>query len=843
MLVQPRTQRRSAGRSAGVFIFLAANASGFLLGVPAEASVRRVRRHLVPAPPSSSVAVFYVATDGNDTWSGKLPAPNATKTDGPFATFDHARAAVRTLERTGLTKVEVQFRAGTHFLPATVQFTSADSGGASLAIVYQNYPGEFPVFSGGVRVLHWTNTTGNTWKAGLPASTQYFENLFYNGVRRLRPRLGGQLGGYYRVANTVYLNAPAPPASAPDPNCSIYVTGSGWECFDRFQYHASDPIADTWKNLAPPAGNACGQPAGNAALVGDVELLIFEKFQAAKLRVGCVDPASNIIYLTGPTIINPAFSNALGFIPQHRYLVENVEDALTEPGQWFLDRSGSPWSLTYLANSGEDPNTDDVVVPQLTQVLVASGLQWVTFRGLTFMHDNYTVPPAGEDPDLRPGDLSAAVSFQNSQNITFDSGTVAHTSAAGIDFVSCVDSQSPVWCVATTSAAVTANNAVENSAFYDIGSTAVRVGVQGKATDTDTNIPQFTVVQNNVVEGWGRVFPGEYGITQGQAHNNTYTHNDIHDGYRAAIGICFCSGFKPDAHDNVISFNHVYNLMQGIMNDDGSLYIQARNTQGASPPGNKILNNKVHDVSDGSALDADGYGGDGIYIDTETGLVDVENNLVYRVSGSPMSFAGAPQNLNETSTIKNNVFAFGRPAMLTTSDPFHYGVPPSPIPIFTLTNNVFLFDRSAASAPSFHLQGGCTYTAGFPLTAWEEWDSNVYWRTNGTFASDPQAFHDQPAPVSQNNLCFGTAAQAKWTLYTLAGWQSSVGEDLHSVVRDPGFKDPTYPADDFSLSGGPPIPGFVVFDPNLAGRTNPVINPPAVPATFPTKTFNPASDY
>ena len=32
--------------------------------------------------------VFYVATNGNDTWSGKVPAPNADKTDGPFATVE-----------------------------------------------------------------------------------------------------------------------------------------------------------------------------------------------------------------------------------------------------------------------------------------------------------------------------------------------------------------------------------------------------------------------------------------------------------------------------------------------------------------------------------------------------------------------------------------------------------------------------------------------------------------------------------------------------------------------------------------------------------------------------------
>ncbi len=116
-------------------------------------------------------------------------------------------------------------------------------------------------------------------------------------------------------------------------------------------------------------------------------------------------------------------------------------------------------------------------------------------------------------------------------------------------------------------------------------------------------------------------------------------------------------------------------------------------------------------------------------------------------------------------------------------------------------------------------------------------------RTDGAFASDPQAFHVQPQPVSRSNLCFGTAAQAKWTDYTFAGWHTNIGEDAQGVVRNPGFKNPTYPADDYSLPNGSPGVGFVVFDPNQAGRSNPVIKPPAVPPTFPTKTFNPATDY
>ena len=470
------------------------------------------------AAPTS--VTFYVAPNGNDFWTGTLPAPNSTDTDGPFATFDRARTVVQGISKTGLTQISVQFRAGTYYLPTTEMFTAADSGSVSLKIIYQNYPGESPVISGGVRVQNWTNAGGNTWKTQLPASTQYFENLFYNGVRRLRPRLGGTLGTYYRVAATVYLNAPAPPATAPEPNCAVYVTGSGWECYDRFQYASTDPIANTWKNLAPPPGNPCGQPAGTPALAGDIEVLDFEEYTASKLRISCVDAAHRIVYMTGQTAVEQgSHSAAHGFIVDHRYIVENVEDQLTQAGQWFLDRSTTPWTLTYLANSGENPNTDAVTIPQLRQVLVAFNLQYVIFQGLTFEHDNYIVPAAGHADTELPMDVSAAVSFQNSQHITFDSGVVTQTSGAGLEFISCLNAALVTRCVSSSASSVTSNNVVENSAFYDLGEDGVRIGIQNLPVDTDANVPQFITVENNVVEGYGRVFPNAWGIAQGDGHD------------------------------------------------------------------------------------------------------------------------------------------------------------------------------------------------------------------------------------------------------------------------------------------------------------------------------------
>jgi hypothetical protein len=235
-------------------------------------------------------------------------------------------------------------------------------------------------------------------------------------------------------------------------------------------------------------------------------------------------------------------------------------------------------------------------------------------------------------------------------------------------------------------------------------------------------------------------------------------------------------------------------------------------------------------------MDADGYGGDGLYFDDFTGLADAENNLVYRVSGNAISFSGPRAGPNQSSTVKNNILAFARQSLLNAYDPYSFNtVPPIPM-FFTASNNLFYFDRNGAG--SFYVQGGCTYPGAIAYTAYQQWSSNLYWRTDGVFATDPQAFHVQRS-LDANNAC---GNQKLWTYYTFAGWQG-LGEEAQGVVQNPGFNNPAYPADDYTLPKGAPGVGFVVFDPSQAGRSNPVIKPPAVPATFPTKLFNPVTDF
>ena len=92
---------------------------------------------------------FFVAPNGNDANPG-------TK-EKPFATFDKARLAVRTLKtlikRRG--PIIVAVRGGTYFLKETLVFAPEDGGSETNPVIYQAYGNEKPILSGGQLITNW----------------------------------------------------------------------------------------------------------------------------------------------------------------------------------------------------------------------------------------------------------------------------------------------------------------------------------------------------------------------------------------------------------------------------------------------------------------------------------------------------------------------------------------------------------------------------------------------------------------------------------------------------------------------------------------------------------------
>ena len=136
---------------------------------------------------------LFVATDGNDLWSGRLPAPNAGQTDGPLASLTGARDAIRRIKHSdGLQQpIEVLVRGGVYRMAEPLRLSGGDSGTAECPITYRAYPGEEPLLSGGVPITDWRRHDDCIYCADLPdvrRGSWWFRQLFCNGKRMVRAR-------------------------------------------------------------------------------------------------------------------------------------------------------------------------------------------------------------------------------------------------------------------------------------------------------------------------------------------------------------------------------------------------------------------------------------------------------------------------------------------------------------------------------------------------------------------------------------------------------------------------------------------------------------------------------
>jgi len=115
---------------------------------------------------------LYIATNGNDAWSGTRPAPSRAGTDGPFATLARAREAIRALKQANkfpARGVSVELRGGTYFLEQTFKLEKEqDSGAERGPIVYRAHNNEIVRLVGGKPVAGWSPVTDPSALRRLP---------------------------------------------------------------------------------------------------------------------------------------------------------------------------------------------------------------------------------------------------------------------------------------------------------------------------------------------------------------------------------------------------------------------------------------------------------------------------------------------------------------------------------------------------------------------------------------------------------------------------------------------------------------------------------------------------
>ncbi len=690
---------------------------------------------------------LYVSTAGRDTWSGRLPEPNAAGTDGPFASVERARAAGQALKREGRLDgpLTVQLRGGTYPLHAPLRFGPDDSG----PITYAAYPGEQPVLDGGRRIAGWRPARVNEincWVADVPALLPaglgaagggparrpwVFRQLFVNGRRRPRARLPKD--DYFWMADV--------PGTA--------FTAGLFEGTDTFVCRPGD--VRPWQGLE------------------EAEIVVLHYWSEERLPVASFDPQTNTVRLARRSVFALKDDAAHRYA---RYYVENVIEALSAPGEWYLDRAAG--KVYYVPLPGETPQTVEVVAPIAERLLHLAGnaeagwfVEFLRFQGLTLRHTDWwpmhdpslgNTGVRGDPVPWAPGPQAArnvpgAVFCEGARYCAIEACTVEHTGGYGMEL-----------------GAGCRGNRVVGNTVRDVGAGGIKVWGADAEGPRAGRTGENRITDNHIHAG-GRIFPSACGILLMHAFGNLVAHNHVHDFYYTGISCGWVWGYRESvSRDNRIEHNHIHHLGQGLLSDMGGIY-----TLGVQP-GTVLRGNLIHDV------EKHNYGGWGIYLDEGSSHILVEGNVVYRTSSQPFN-----QHYGRENVVRHNVFAFGREGQVSlTRSEEHLS--------FTLERNLLLGEGQPAyigrrRADLSHPGGGFVS------------DLNLIWDVAGEPRIAANGRHDE---------------QARWHLervFTLDEWRAA-GHDLHSVVADTGCRDPgRY---DFTFGADSPAAALGIRPPDVS---------------------------
>ncbi|MBA7480383.1 hypothetical protein ES707_15837 [subsurface metagenome] len=319
---------------------------------------------------------YFVAVNGNDSWSGRLPKPNVSRTDGPFATLEVACEAARKRDTKQPKKIVIQ--SGQYFFDKPLVLTDRDAG-----LSIESAPGAKVCLYGGRKVVGWKKDGEKLYLAELPgvkSRSWDFRALVVNGRFCRRARLPEK--GFFKHLSS--FNVPW-----------MSSTGGGWK------RKPTNEELTTLKYLPEDIGPWLD--------VNNAEVTVYHMWDESLVGVRAMDTRSQTLTFASPSGHPP------GAFGVKKYVVWNVREGMTRQGQWYLDRTAG--KLVYWPLPGEDMTKAVVFAPTIESIIRIQGTRDrpasdITVRGLAL---SVTTTPL-EAGGFGAGKFKGAISITSAQN-------------------------------------------------------------------------------------------------------------------------------------------------------------------------------------------------------------------------------------------------------------------------------------------------------------------------------------------------------------------------------------------------------------------------------------------
>ena len=524
---------------------------------------------------AASGNVIYVSPSGSDSASGTI--------DAPLKTLEGAKQLAKSFDG----DITVYFREGSYTMTDTVAFSASDKSD----VTYKAYNGEKVVF-----------TSGKAYSG--------FEECEVNGVRTFKKNVGTDASFNVLFNDETTLRRPRYPESG-----YLYV---------------KDVLDSDWLNHEDTSGyhrayTACIVNEGDIADFRnseDVVIRMLHFWKDEMLTVKSYDASSNRLEFSRPTSMRVQAGD--------RYFLENVFEALDQPGEWYLDKTDGV--LYYIPEENEKADELTLWGSETETMITVDGVDGISFENIIFRGNGFNIPRNNTERDLSPQaayDATPCVSYENAGDFYISGCEFRDIAACAVFFGSGVQ-----------------NAAVDSTYFENLGAQAVYI--RGENVDVDApNVTKNISITNNCVSGYGKCFFNAVGVLVIHANTVNISHNEIHDGYYTAISVGWVWGYGYNVtYNNSICDNLIYDIGQGWLSDMGGIYMLG------NQPGTVISGNVIHNVS--ADPGQGGYGGWGIYLDEGSGYMTVEKNLVYACGSNCYHLHYGIDNI-----IRNNIFAFG----------------------------------------------------------------------------------------------------------------------------------------------------------------------------------------